>query len=266
MINRHKRLKAYKRFKPNPAYLELSFEVVKSIRAKRQINKLTKLLEKRLARDVDTSITNSNEKEQSLEQRIVARKASEAALDVKQKTKWEKKDKPKFPHKRYQAMWNNIAKESRKFILPKAIAAFATIDGLEKATEAIKYGMNVPGVKMDFGFVIKFLNKLTHIEVAKHLLARSNLSNFNKQEVLSSLITQEFPTATNKEPDYIKDMRQALKAVSQDKQNAENSINGSRPVRELQRKESFKNRTPTVKEKTSQRKKETGQNREEKIN
>jgi len=248
MINRYKYLKAYKRFKPNADYLALGYDYAKAIRAKIRIDKLSKLLEERFAKDKEETL-QVKPQQQTLEQMIEARKTSEAIAEAKQKTKWEKKASSSFPRKRYQSMWNNVAKKSRKFILPKAIAAFATVEGMEKAVEAIKYGMNVPGVKMDFGFVIKFLNKMTHIEMAKYLLTRSNLPNSNRREILSSLIAQEFPPATIKEPDYIKDMRQALKAVSQDKQNEEITANRSRHIRELPRKESLKGRTPRAKEK-----------------
>lgn len=257
MINRYKYIKAYKRFKPNPAYMDLGYDYAKAIRAKLRIDKLSKLLEERFAKDQE-SAQELQPRQQTLEQMIEARKASEAILEAKQKTKWEKKASSTFPRKRYQSMWDNVSKKSRKFILPKAIAAFATVDGIEKAVDAIKYGMNVPGVKMDFGFVIKFLNKMTHIELAKYLLTRSNLPNSNRREILSSLIAQEFPPANIKEPNYIKDMRQALKAVSQDKQNEEAAANRFRPIRELQGKESIKGRTPRVKEKPTQRKEEAG--------
>jgi len=248
MINRYKYLKAYKRFTPNADYMALGYDYAKAVRVKLRINRLSKLLEQRLSRDKEES-QQVKPQQQTLEQMIEARKASETIAEAKQKVKWEKKAKSTFPRKRYQAMWNNIAKKSRKFILPKAVAAFATVEGMEKAVDAIKYGMNVPGVKMDFGFVIKFLNKMTHIEMAKYLLSRSNLPNSNRREILSSLIAQEFPLATMKEPDYIKDMRQALKAVTNDKQNEETITNRSRHIRELPRKESVKGRTPRAKEK-----------------
>ncbi len=102
-----------------------------------------------------------------------------------------------FGRAKHIRAWNRDVEKVKRSVLPQALSMFAAIEGVAKANEAMRFGLEMEDASIDMGPSIKIASKLFTIEFAALLLKRTKLSNYNSEAILNRIIAQEFPTKDN---------------------------------------------------------------------
>jgi len=239
-------------FKPKRKYIKIAKEYLESKKATSKIKYFETLLNN-LPKDVpvDKQPTNflerkDNVKPLSVEDLLEDRKKIAIQEEKKRKKEWSSSN-TKFSTKKYMELWKNESRITKNFMLPLAIKAFSIYDGIEKASDVIRFGLEMPEAAIDGKFASKLLNKILSIEFAEKVVSRTSLPNYNKNEILYRIIAQEFPlrdaiTGT-REPDYMRDMKKTLNQLAehqekQDYYGRKSKVDGSRLIQGIRKKNS----------------------------